>query len=102
MVFIGAVLETVNECEAGNSPPGIGGVAALSRKRCEATASAQTGWSGLPFRNAFLGSDPFSTTPSAPLKELRDFFLMSRPPLLCQEGSGAPNSFKPSNDRALF
>src|SRR5215468_11292387 len=92
---------------AGNSPPDTGGVAAPSGRRCEATAAAQTGWSGLPkcFGMPSFKEVPFSTTinaspyrarasrPSAPLKELRDFFLMSRPPLLCQEGSGAPNSF---------
>ena len=41
------------------------------------------------FRNAFLEMVPFLTTPSAPSKRLRDFFLMSRPPLQYQEGSGA-------------
>ena len=40
--------EGVNECQAGDSPPDTGGVAAPSRKRCEATAAAQTGWLGLP------------------------------------------------------
>jgi hypothetical protein len=45
------------------------------------------------FRNAFFSSEeaPLSTTPSAPLRRLRGFFLMSRPPLLSQEGSDAPN-----------
>src|SRR5215831_2660471 len=40
----------------------------------------------------------FHSRPPRPLRQrrLRDFFLMSRPPLLCQEGSGAPNSFTPS------
>ena len=48
--------ESVNECQASNSPPDTGGVAAPSRKRREATEAAQTGWSGLPevLRNAFL------------------------------------------------
>src|SRR5213078_1399690 len=27
------------------------------------------------------------TTPSAPLRRLRDFFLMAQPPLLCEEGN---------------
>ena len=40
--------ECVNEFQGGDSPPDTGGVAAPSRKRCEATAAAQTGWSGLP------------------------------------------------------
>jgi hypothetical protein len=31
--------------QASNSPPDTGGVAAPSRKRCEAPAAAQTGWS---------------------------------------------------------
>src|SRR5215831_7186861 len=47
-LLVGAVKEAVNECEASNSPPDIGGVAAPSRKRCEATAAAQTGWLGVP------------------------------------------------------
>ena len=36
-MFTGAVLEAVNECEAGNSPPDTGGVSAPSIKGCEAT-----------------------------------------------------------------
>ena len=40
---VGAVYEGANECEAGNSPPDTGGVAAPSRKKREATAAAQTG-----------------------------------------------------------
>ena len=39
---VGAGIEGVNKCEAGNSPPDTGGVAAPSIKRCEATAAAQT------------------------------------------------------------
>jgi len=42
-IRVGAVIEVVNEWEASNSPPDIGGVAAPSRKRSEATAAAQTG-----------------------------------------------------------
>jgi hypothetical protein len=38
---------------------------------------------------------PFLTSPSAPLKEASRLLLESRPPLLCQEGSAAPNSFTP-------
>src|SRR5215467_3910925 len=56
---------------ARHSPPDTGGVAAPSRKRCEATAAAQTGWSGLPkcFKMHSLKEVPLSTTPAAPLKE---------------------------------
>jgi hypothetical protein len=78
-----AVYEAVNEFQVGNSPPDRGGVAAPSRKRCEATAAAQTGWSGLPkcFGMHSLEEVPFPTIinaspyrarasrPSAPLKE---------------------------------
>ena len=88
-MFTGAVLEAVNECEAGNSPPDTGGVAAPSRKRCEASAAAQTGWSGLPnfFRMRSLDQVRFLTTinaspyrarasrPSAPLKEASRLLL---------------------------
>src|SRR5215467_3186715 len=70
--LVGAVIEAMNQCEASNSPPDIGGVAAPSRKRCEATATAQTGWLGVPKCFGMPSLEemvPFSTTPSAPLKE---------------------------------
>src|SRR5215469_2173402 len=68
---VGAVCGAVNEPEAGNSPPDIGGEAAPLIKRCEATAAAQTGWSGLSkgFGMRSFNEVPFPTTPSAPLKE---------------------------------
>jgi len=52
---------SVNECQAGDSPPDTGGVAAPSRKRREATAAAQTGWLGLTncFGMHSLGEVPF-------------------------------------------
>ena len=82
---VGAVHEGVNECQAGNSPPDTGGVAAPSRKRCEATAAAQTGWSGLPkcFGMRSLVRVPFPTAPSAPLKEASRLLLdvASTPPM---------------------
>src|SRR5215831_8351983 len=82
---VGAVHEGVNECQAGNSPPDTGGVAAPSRKRCEATAAAQTGWSGLPKRFGMrsLKWVPFRTTPSAPSKEASRllFDVASTPPM---------------------
>src|SRR5215472_15986322 len=84
-MFLCTVLETVNECEAGNSPPDTGGVAAPSRKRGEDTAAAQTGWSGLPncFGMRSLKRVRFPTTPSAPLKEAsrRLLDVASTPPL---------------------
>src|SRR5215831_11689294 len=56
------------------------------KKRCEATAAAQTGWSGLPkcFGMRFLQEVPFPTTPSAPLKEASLLLLdvASTPPII--------------------
>src|SRR5215831_159637 len=73
------------KCEAGDSPPDTGGVAAPSRKRCAATTTAQTGWSGLPkcFGMRSLGRFPFPTTPSAPIKEASRLLLdvASTPPM---------------------
>src|SRR5215470_18027031 len=76
----------MNQCEASNSPPDIGGVAAPSRKRCEATATAQTGWLGVPKCFGMPSLEevvPFSTTPSAPLKEASRLLLdvASTPPM---------------------
>jgi len=76
--------EAVNEFQAGNSPPETGGVAAPSRKRCEATAAAQTGWLGLTKCFRMRSSEvSFSTIPSAPLKEASRLLLdvASTPPL---------------------
>src|SRR5215475_12391906 len=58
----------------------------------------RTGWSKMEplLRNAFRNGSAIPTTPSAPLRWLRIFFLIAQPPLLYQEGSGAPNSFTPS------
>src|SRR5262245_53499698 len=82
---VGAVYEGVNECEAGNSPPDTGGVAAPSRKSREATAAAQAGWLGLAkcFGMRFLEEVPFLTTPSAPSKEASRLLLdvASTPPI---------------------
>src|SRR5215471_8460819 len=80
----GAVCEAVNECQAGNSPPDTGGVAAPSRKRSR-SAAAQTGWLGLTncFRVRSLEAVPLSTTPSAPSKEASRLLLdvASTPPM---------------------
>ena len=69
---MGAVYEGVNECQAGNSPPDTGGVA------------AQDGVVGIDevFQNAFLEEVPFWTTPSAPLREASRLLLdvASTPP----------------------
>src|SRR5262249_25130165 len=59
--------EDVNSGEAGNSPPDTGGVAAPSRKSCEATTAAQTGWLEWP-KSLGMGSSeeiPRPTTVNA-------------------------------------
>src|SRR5215831_13746746 len=42
-------------------------------------------------KNAFRNSSSIPTTPSAPLRWLRIFFLMAQPPLLYQEGNCQPD-----------
>jgi hypothetical protein len=42
-VTVRALCEPMNECEAGNSPPDIGGVDATSRKSCEASFNGADG-----------------------------------------------------------
>src|SRR5215475_4264910 len=53
----------------------------------------RTGWSRMEplLRNAFRNTSAIPTTPSAPLRWLRIFFLMAQPPLLYQEGSRRPD-----------
>ena len=46
---------------------------------------AQTGWSVLD--NVSTSTYTIMTTPSAPLRRLRAFFLLAQPPLLFQEGN---------------
>src|SRR2546426_4517332 len=73
-------------CRTGCSPPRRGGVAAPSRKCCEASLmKAQTGGS-VP-DNVSTSTCTIMTTPSAPLRRLRAFFLLAQPPLLFQEGN---------------
>src|SRR5215831_18216669 len=62
----------------------------------------RTGWSGMePFpKNAILNNSSIPTTPSAPLRWLRIFFLMAQPPLLYQEGNCPPQIHSQLCDRA--
>jgi hypothetical protein len=70
--------------EAGNTPPDTGGVAAASRKGGEAHLSAADGV--VDFESTLSVSDH----PGRSIKGgLATFFLVSRPPLLYQEGSWA-------------
>src|SRR5215831_18367896 len=56
-------------------------------------STERTGWSKMEplLRNAFRNTSASLTTPSAPLRWLRIFFLMAQPPLLYQEGSCQPD-----------
>src|SRR5262249_41493946 len=71
------------------SPPLRGGVAARSRKRREASLARAD---GVVFN---LNKIPWNlvTTPSAPSRRLRDILLISRPPLLGEEGKIADLCF---------
>src|SRR6266404_1827259 len=73
-------------CRKGCSPPRRGGVAAPSIKMLRSVLmKAQTGWS-VP-DNVTTSTFTIMTTPSAPLRRLRVFFLPVQPPLLFQEGN---------------
>src|SRR2546425_3282061 len=73
-------------CRKGCSPPRRGGVAAPSIKMLRSLLmKTQTGWS-VP-HNVTTSTFTIMTTPSAPLRRLRVFFLLAQPPLLFQEGN---------------
>src|SRR5881409_2101774 len=82
-------------CRTGYSPPPRGGVAAPLRRCREASEAAQTGWS-LTRRASKTHSETFRCErPPRPLQQrrLRDICLVSRPPLLWEEGNIPPGSF---------
>src|SRR5215831_16535814 len=81
-----------------HSPPDIGGVDATSIRSREASFNGAAGVveSGTSFKECILKHLGNPDHPVAPLRWVRIFFLMAQPPLLYQEGSGAPNSFTPS------
>src|SRR6476619_2880170 len=68
-----------------------GGVDAPVRKMCEATEAAQTGWSTTTHVFGMHSPNLVCERPPRPLhqRSLRGFFLMSRPPLLTEEGNTA-------------
>src|SRR2546426_8699077 len=66
----------------GYSPPGTGGVDAHQEDGAKPPLKARPGWS-VRRKRGRAGL----TTPSAPLRLLRVFFLMAQPPLLSQEGN---------------
>jgi hypothetical protein len=92
-------------------------VAGAIKKKMRSLHSGSDGVVGIDgvFRNAFLRKGSIldyyecfalSVSRFAPVRSviwmLRDFFLMSRPPLLCQEGSATPQFIRTSYDRASF
>src|SRR5215471_6664638 len=85
-----------------HSPPDIGGVDATSRRSREASFNGADGVVGngtfSKKCNSYNSSIP--TTPSAPLRWLRIFFLMAQPPLLYQEGNCPPQIHSQLCDRA--
>jgi hypothetical protein len=78
-----------------HSPPDTGGVDATSRRSREASLNGADG----VVENGTLSKErtlKYFGNPDHPVCAaggLRIFFLMAQPPLLTQEGSGAPDSF---------
>jgi len=79
---------------ACHSPPDIGGVDATSGRSREASFNGADGVveNGTSSKNAFRNTSAIRTTPSAPLRWLRIFFLMAQPPLLYKEGNFQPDT----------
>src|SRR2546427_1604838 len=91
-----ALIEGVNELP-GQGVPLLGEEGWLRHQEDAAKPpyEAQTGWS-VP-DNVTTSTFTIMTTPSAPLRRLRAFFLLAQPPLLFQEGNTLScNSFTPS------
>src|SRR5438132_8609465 len=76
-------------CRKGCSPPRRAserrGGCAIKKMLRSLLMKAQTGWS-VP-DNVTTSTFTIMTTPSAPLRRLRAFFLLAQPPLLFQEGN---------------
>src|SRR5215467_15429234 len=93
VMFIGAVCEGVNECEAGNSPPDTGGVDATSRRSREASFNGadgvvRNGTSSKQRIPKLFGAPDHPVCAAAVATHL---FLMAQPPLLYQEGNCQPH-----------
>src|SRR5215813_14238517 len=82
----------MNELGGAPLPPDTGGWTRHQEEVAKPPLTERTEWSGMePFlKNAFRNTSAISTTPSAPLRWLRIFFLMAQPPLLRQEGNCQP------------
>src|SRR6267142_2012067 len=92
-----AVVEGVNELQGRVFPSSERrGGCAIKKMLRSLLMKAQTGWS-VP-DNVTRSTFTIMTTPSAPLRRLRAFFLLAQPPLLFQEGNTLcwQFSFRPS------
>src|SRR5438128_9124330 len=85
-VSVAAVYEGVNELQDRAFPSSERrGGCAIKKMLRSLLMKAQTGWS-VP-DNVSTSTFTIMTTPSAPLRRLRVFFLLAQPPLLFQEGN---------------
>ena len=83
---VAAVYEGVNELQDRVFPSSERrGGCAIKKMLRSLLMKAQTGWS-FP-DNVTRSTFSIMTTPSAPLRRLRAFFLLAQPPLLFQEGN---------------
>src|SRR6266850_373305 len=81
-----ALIEGVNELQGRVFPSSERrGGCAIKKMLRSLLMKAQTGWS-VP-DNVSRSTFTLMTTPSAPLRRLRAFFLLAQPPLLFQEGN---------------
>ena len=89
-MFVGAVLDAVNECEAGNSPPATGGEDATSRRSREASFNRADGVvkNGTSTKERIPKHFSNPDHPVCAAAVASHLFLMAQPPLLYQEGSG--------------
>ena len=83
---VAALYEGVNELQGRVFPSSERrGGCAIKKMLRSLLMKAQTGWS-VP-DNVRTSTFTIMTTPSAPLRRLRVFFLLAQPPLLFQEGN---------------
>src|SRR6266436_2725527 len=87
-----ALIEGVNELQGRVFPSSERrGGCAIKKMLRSLLMKAQTGWS-VP-DNVSTQTFTIMTTPSAPLRRLRAFFLLAQPPLLFQEGNALSCQF---------
>src|SRR5215475_10486696 len=89
-------------CWARHSPPDTGGVDATSRRSREASFNGADGvvQNGTSPKECIPKQFVNPSTPSAPLRRLRNILLMPQPPLLYQEGNSQPDTHSHLHRRA--